>query len=64
VPYYIRQAGRHVSGPFDTVAVREWLKDGRVTDEMELSTDRVTWAPSSRIPKLGGGIRRRRRKRR
>ena len=65
MPYYIRQAGKHVSGPFDTVAVGEWLREGRVTAEMELSRDRRSWTPAHAEHRLERPqIRRRRRRRR
>ncbi len=64
MPFFIRQAGRHVSGPFDTAAVRDWIREGRVTDEMELSEDRTVWHPSGAVPRLTGPAKRRTRRRR
>ena len=52
MPFFIRQAGRHVSGPFDTGSIKEWIRDGRVSAEMEFSHDRREWTPGPEVSKL------------
>ena len=41
--YYIRQHRKHVSGPFAIEAIRQWVKEGKVREEMEFSEDREDW---------------------
>ncbi len=53
MPFYIRQCGRHVSGPFDTGDIREWVKEGRINEDFELSQDRTSWQAPSETPRVG-----------
>ena len=41
--YYIRQLGKHVSGPHDLAEIKAWVKAGKVRQEMEFSTDGKDW---------------------
>ncbi len=41
--YYIRQQRKHVSGPHDLKAIRQWVKEGKVRQEMEFSEDGEAW---------------------
>ena len=43
VRYYIRQHRKHVSGPHEVEAIRQWIKAGKVRDEMEFSEDGEDW---------------------
>jgi hypothetical protein len=41
--YYIRQLKKHVSGPHALELVRQWVREGKVREDMEFSEDGVTW---------------------
>jgi len=41
--YYIRQHHKYVSGPHEVEAIRAWIKEGKVRDEMEFSLDGEEW---------------------
>jgi hypothetical protein len=43
VRYYIRQHKKHVSGPHEIDAIRGWIREGKVRQEMEFSPDGVEW---------------------
>lgn len=66
--YYIRQHHKHVSGPHEVEAIREWIKAGKVRDEMEFSEDGVEWMLGPEMVDLFGlphpQLTRRRRRRR
>lgn len=41
--YYIRQHKKHVSGPHEIDHIRQWIREGKVRQEMEFSVDGVEW---------------------
>jgi hypothetical protein len=41
--YYIRQHRKFVSGPHRIEDIREWVREGKVREEMEFSEDGVEW---------------------
>lgn len=41
--YYIRQHGKYVSGPHEIDAIRGWIREGKVRQEMEFSVDGTEW---------------------
>ena len=41
--YYIRQQKKYVSGPHDEEHIRQWVREGKVREEMEFSEDGVEW---------------------
>lgn len=41
--YYIRQQRKHVSGPHQLDAIKQWVKEGKVREEMEFSEDGDEW---------------------
>lgn len=54
---WIRQGGTSIQGPFPVSRVRGWIKDGRVRQEMEFSTDAgATWLPGEACPDLFGAV--------
>ena len=62
--YYIRQHHKHVSGPHEIEAIRDWIKVGKVRDEMEFSEDGVEWMLGPEMVDLFGVPRLTRRPRR
>lgn len=55
--YYVRQNGRDVYGPFPESVIRDWITEGRVTPDNDISTDGRNWVPGSRMPGLFGPTR-------
>lgn len=41
--YYIRQKKQFVSGPHSVADIQEWIRKGKVREDMEFSTDREDW---------------------
>ncbi len=41
--YYIRQHNNHVSGPHTVDDIRQWIKEGKVRENMEFSPDGHEW---------------------
>ena len=62
--YYIRQQKKYVSGPHDMADIRQWIKEGKVRDEMEFSEDGIEWLWGIEIPEMFPQRRRRVRRRR
>jgi hypothetical protein len=52
--YYIRQHRRHVSGPHEIEAIRQWVKEGKVRSEMEFSVDGKEWMLGIEMVELFG----------
>ncbi len=48
--WYLRQDARHLYGPFTEAELRQWIAEGRVGPEIELSRDGTSWVPGSRMP--------------
>lgn len=43
VRYYIRQKKSYVSGPHEVEHIRQWIREGKVREEMEFSEDGEDW---------------------
>lgn len=41
--YYIRQQRKFVSGPHRIEDIRQWVREGKVREEMEFSPDGKDW---------------------
>jgi hypothetical protein len=54
--YYIRQQRKHISGPHELDAIREWVKQGKVRPEMEFSEDGTTWMLGIEMYELFGDV--------
>lgn len=65
--YYIRQQKKFVSGPHRIEDIRQWIREGKVREEMEFSSDGRDWMLGIEMvelfppeaPRRRGGLRRR-----
>lgn len=48
--WYLRQDGRHLYGPFAAEVLREWIAEGRIGPDIELSLDGASWVLGARMP--------------
>jgi hypothetical protein len=52
VRYYIRQKNGRVSGPYDLSVLKEYVKAGKIREDMEFSVDRRDWMWGIEIAEL------------
>ncbi len=52
--YYLRNEDETVQGPYVVEDIRSWIAEGRLGEDIQYSTDAITWRYARDLPQLGG----------